>query len=125
MADGNVEAGSGIPAEKCPLSPVRWALVASGHDQKVRHVRKLALPSAGPLHPRTTGSASRVVAGFQLLPDSSPACHLHLNGAEKMVWLCQCGMGNLVEDPPDNCPLCGFPFHILKDQEDNDEDRPF
>lgn len=25
-------------------------------------------------------------------------------------WLCQCGNGNLLEDYPEVCPLCGFPL---------------
>jgi hypothetical protein len=27
-----------------------------------------------------------------------------------MAWLCQCGNGNLVDDTPPICPLCGFDF---------------
>tara|TARA_R100001530_G_scaffold25394_2_gene20466 strand:- start:117 stop:296 length:180 start_codon:yes stop_codon:yes gene_type:complete len=25
-------------------------------------------------------------------------------------WLCQCGAGNLIEAPPEACPLCGAAF---------------
>jgi len=26
------------------------------------------------------------------------------------LWLCQCGMGDLQAEPPEYCPLCGFPL---------------
>jgi len=29
-----------------------------------------------------------------------------------MTWLCQCGSGNLCEDPPEFCPLCGFALWV-------------
>ena len=39
-----------------------------------------------------------------------------------MSWLCQCGNGNLLEDPPEHCGLCGFPlweyFNLLDEEVD-------
>lgn len=41
-----------------------------------------------------------------------------------MSWLCQCGTGRLLGDPPEYCPLCGFPlwdyFGILNDFEEEE-----
>lgn len=40
-----------------------------------------------------------------------------------MAWLCQCGNGNLCEDPPEFCPLCGFPLgQYFKEAEDDEEE---
>ena len=39
-----------------------------------------------------------------------------------MAWLCQCGTGLLVGDPPEYCPLCNFPLHehfnYMEDEDD-------
>lgn len=45
-----------------------------------------------------------------------------------MAWLCQCGNGNLVEDPPEYCGLCGFPLReyfdaLEQEEEDVDDDE--
>ena len=43
-----------------------------------------------------------------------------------MPWLCGCGSGNLCDEPPEFCPLCGFPlwahFGIAQGDEDDSED---
>lgn len=42
-----------------------------------------------------------------------------------MSWLCQCGNGNLCENPPEFCGLCGFALweHFgITDEEDFDDE---